>query len=450
MIERSERTSTLSFWMLATFLVVLWIAGGASRPDVLGQPIVRFSAWAIVVVVVLVLPRVNWRAATGPTVILGLMSLLVASQLIVLPPSIWTNLPGRELFTDIPILIGIEQPWRPLSISPSGTRNALASLVVPAVVLILALNLNSAQHWRIVEILLLLMVGGTVIAVLQFSEVQFDNPFLNSASGVAVSGNFANRNHFALFLAMGCLLVLGWAFCSSRNKLSILVALGLILLFVLAILATGSRTGLLLGVLGFAFGAALVRRQVFREFHKLPSKLSIALAVLAAILLIAAVSLSVVLGRASAIDRAATVVDAAALRGDIWAISLDLASRYFPTGAGFGTFDPVFRIAEPDAMLNPTYFNHAHNDWLQVVLEGGFAGALLLFFAIVWFVRRSIVVWVVDEGKSRRNLALAKMGSGVILLTLIASVTDYPARTPMVMAMLILAAVWLTREEQAA
>ncbi len=450
MMERSERAATLSFWMLAAFLAILWVAGGASRPDVLGQPIVRFFAWTIVIVAALTFPRVNWRVAIAPMAILGAMSLLVASQLVVLPPSIWTSLPGREIFTEIPVLVGIDQPWRPLSISPSGTSNAMASLTVPVAVLILALNLNSTQHWRIVGLLLGLMVAGTMVAVLQFSEAQFENPFLNRASGVAVSGNFANRNHFALFLSMGCLLALGWAIRPSGSKRNVAIAFVLIPVFVLVILATGSRTGLLLGVLGCAFGAALAHQRLFQELQKLSKRLSIAIAIPPVILLVGAVWLSVVLGRASAIDRAATVVDAAALRGDIWAVTSELVSRYFPAGAGFGTFDPVFRIAEPDAMLNPNYFNHAHNDWLQVLLEGGFAGAVLLFFALAWFVRRSIVVWLLDRGKSRRDLVLAKAGSGVILLTLIASFTDYPARTPMVMATLVLAAVWLSREEQQA
>src|SRR3546814_14825252 len=69
---------------------------------------------------------------------------------------------------------------------------------------------------------------------------------------------------------------------------------------------------------------------------------------------------------------------------------LSMIAAYFPAGAGFGGFDPIFRLHEPFRLLKPTYFNHAHNDFLEVVLDGGLPAALLLLVAIGWYAIASI------------------------------------------------------------
>ena len=54
---------------------------------------------------------------------------------------------------------------------------------------------------------------------------------------------------------------------------------------------------------------------------------------------------------------------------------------FLPFGAGFGTFDPVYRRFEPDALLSTIYLNQAHNEPMQLAMEGGIpALALLLVF----------------------------------------------------------------------
>src|SRR3546814_18476243 len=55
-----------------------------------------------------------------------------------------------------------------------------------------------------------------LVGLLQFSGFMIDNPFINDTRG-SVGGTFANRNHFALFLAMGCLIAPVWAFAGKQN-----------------------------------------------------------------------------------------------------------------------------------------------------------------------------------------------------------------------------------------
>ena len=58
----------LSFVLLAALLLVLWLAGGASRENVAGQIISRAAAWATIVIAVLFAqrPRIEEaRSAAG-------------------------------------------------------------------------------------------------------------------------------------------------------------------------------------------------------------------------------------------------------------------------------------------------------------------------------------------------------------------------------------------------
>lgn len=438
-----DRASTLSFWLLVAFLAVLWVAGGASRADVLGQSVVRFSAWSMIVVAILALPRVDWRAVKEPAIILGTAALLVTLQLVSLPPSIWTELPGRAIFTEAAVLTGTEQAWRPLSISPSGTTNALASLIVPAAVLLLAANLTREQHWRMAIFVLGMVGAGALLGVLQFSGANFDNPLINTPAG-SVAGNFANRNHFATFLALGCVLALAWAFRDETPPWKAAAAFGLIVIFILMVLATGSRSGVVVGLTGIVLTFLAVRGRAAQHFNAIPRKIAIPVVMAGIVGVIGAIWLSVGLNRAVSVDRATMLDGEADLRSQIWPIVLDMIERYFPAGTGFGTFDPVFRISEPDSLLNPQYINLAHNDWMQILLEGGLIGLIVLAATVTWFCFRTFRAWTSTRGPTSSRL-LPKVGSIVVALIFAASFTDYPARTPLVMALLSLAAIWLVK-----
>lgn len=437
--NRADFSSLSSYWLLVGFLVILWIAGGSSRADVSGQVVVRFFAWLMLVAGILVGPRIDGRRVQMPAIFLGLSIGIVALQLIPLPPAVWLALPSRELLALSAELAGQPQPWRPLSLSPGPTVNALASLVVPAVTLLLAAHLTFAQHKQIAMVMLALVVAGSIVGLLQFSGANFDNPLINELRGF-VAGNFANRNHFALFVAIGCVLALTWGFQDgSPGRWRSLVAVSSLPFFVLVILATGSRSGIALGVIAIAAGLLIGRKSILRELRHLSRTVAIGVVAALAALLGMVVALAITLGRAEGFDRSMTLEAGADLRARALPVLLDMVGMYFPAGSGFGTFDSVYRITEPDALLMPVYFNHAHNDLLEIILEGGLAGALLLFAALVWWFIASLRAWR-SPGPGQ---GLARAGSTICLLILVASVTDYPARTPMMMAVLVLAAIWL-------
>jgi len=291
--------------------------------------------------------------------------------------------------------------------------------------------------------LVLGLVGaGVILGIIQFSGAYIANPFINIVT-TAVSGNFANRNHFALFLAIGCVLALARALRSAHGHLGLAVAFGLLVVFLLTLLATGSRSGVVVGMLGIV----LVGFSVWRQISKRPRTVSRRIAGLLAFagfsVFAFLIWISISLERAASIDRATTLQGAVDLRWEIWPVVVELIENYFPTGTGFGTFDPVFRIAEPHALLQPQYINLAHNDWLQIVLEGGVLGFVLLSTAIIWVGFRGFRLWRSDSRQASSQKLLAKIGFITIIMILVASGSDYPARTPLMMALLAVATMWL-------
>lgn len=431
---------SLSFGLLVALLTLLWIAGGASRADVIGQVVTRGGAWAILVAFILFVGRPQWRPVMPVALFVMATVVLVALQLIPLPPSLWTQLPGRGLLMQGAIVIGQEQPWRPLSISPGATANALSSLVVPFTTLLLVAGLTQIEHQRVVTVLLALVFSSALIGLLQFSGVGFDHPMVNDIAGY-VSASFANRNHFALFAAIGCQLVLVWGFQERRgSRWKAPVALAVLALFGLIILGTGSRTGMLVGALGIGTGLLMVQRRMTRELRHLPRWTSIILVVGTVVLLGTIVLLSVTFDRAVSLDRALSLEVEGDLRRQALPTVVAMVMAFFPFGAGSGTFDRAYRIYEPTDLLSLQYFNHAHNDLIEVVLDTGLAGLLLLASAIIWWLRMTLRAWQLNNGSAG---LLPRLGSSILLLVLVASITDYPARTPMIMAVMVIAAVWL-------
>jgi O-antigen ligase len=110
-------------------------------------------------------------------------------------------------------------------------------------------------------------------------------------------------------------------------------------------------------------------------------------------------------------------------------------------GSGFGSFDPVFRVYEPDGLLSPNYLNHAHNDLLELAMVGGLPAMVLLVWFLVWLGTRGIAALRRSDG--RTNTRMARLGLLMLVMMLLSSLVDYPLRTPLVAAICAVACGWL-------
>lgn len=194
---------------------------------------------------------------------------------------------------------------------------------------------------------------------------------------------------------------------------------------------------MIIGTIGLGAGLAITWRPLRRELRRYPRWILPAVLGGFVVSLVALVAISVAADRAVSISRALSLDTGHDMRQRGLPTVLEMLWAYFPLGAGFGSFDPMFRLHEPFGLLKLTYFNHAHNDFLEILLDSGLAGLLLMIAAIGWWLWASIRAW-------RHAQALPLLGSVLLLQVLIASAVDYPARTPIIMMSIILAGLWLS------
>ncbi|QDZ06971.1 O-antigen ligase family protein [Sphingomonas panacisoli] len=432
-LTRSERLPAI---LLVILFVALCAAGGASRDDVLAQAVIRgFAVMAMFVQVVAGrAPELSrYRACSW---LLGAMVAVAALQLVPLPPQIWTALPGRGLIASSPL--GGEG-WRPMNLVPDAGWNSLFSLLVPLSVLVLLSSLENRTVRRVQYLLIAVVLFSALLALLQAAGSAPENPLINGSTD-DYGGMFANRNHQAVFLAIGIVVAWFWGFQRGghwRDR-RLWLAVCVVLLLSVSILVTGSRTGVILGGVAIMAGPFLARP---RRGKPAARKTGIALWIgISLIIAVGVLLLSSYFGRAASLNRATTLNLDADFRLRALPTVLEIAKTYFPFGAGLGSFDPVFRSAEPFALLEPTYFNHAHNDLLETVIETGIFGPIILLTALIWLFRRMIVMF----SESGENARMGRLGALIVGLVVVASVSDYPVRTPMFMVIMMVAGCWLT------
>lgn len=438
------------------FVLVTAMFGGASRGDALSQIVVRTLAIAFAAAALVLARREGWRTLRPLLVFLLLLAALIAVQLVPLPPSVWMALPGRSIIAEAAPLAGIEQPWRPISMSPDETINSLLALLPGFAALLLYANLPRDRRLLIVNLLLGVVMLSAIMGLAQITtQASWLYPYRITNDGTAV-GLFANRNHQGLLLSMSFPLLATIASYPRHRGTrggAVQVVLMMIALFMVPlILATGSRAGFIAMLLGMLGGQAILiasprsrrdeggrgRRRLFPPWVWLLVAAVVAVAVIAAIQSSRAEALQRLFERDLAEDK----------RVLAFRPMIEMAQAYFPVGTGFGAFPDVFRFHEPFDNLALTYMNHAHNDLLEIVIEGGAVAVALIAAFLIWFVGRSYAAWRGTGGDPAARL-LARLGSVLLGMMLLASLADYPLRTPTMSVVFVLACCWLVGERVA-
>jgi O-antigen ligase len=370
------------------FIAFILVLGGSSRPDPVSFIALTLVSIAMLAASLWQFQSAELQATAAFPIIIVLSSLgVMALQLLPLPPAIWHQFPGREFMAN-------QDQWAPLTLAATTTaENCLA--ILPALATFVAMLTLPQQSWPSLAALISgFAILSTVIAVFQ------------KASGQMPVGLFANRNFLAaqIYCALPFLAALSLKATQNSSKF---LALACALMLVAGLGATGSRSGFIFGTITLA-AACVIARKHFSSAY---------LVVIPVLILLFS---SVGLVRLVATDPAVE------FRNTIFATSWQTMLAYFPSGAGFGSFVPAYQIYENIADLQPALINHAHNDWLELVLEGGLPMALLLIAFIIWFSRTFIAAWTTGDDFS-------KAAASASALLLVHSVIDYPLRSPALM-----------------
>lgn len=427
-------------WVGLALLVSLAVFGGASRADALNQPIIRILSIVAASFFLITATRIELRRARDLLRPLGLLILLCALQLLPLPPGIWASLPGRgELATALD-RVGALAVWRPLSLAPDRTINVMLSSL-PVFATLVALSRQSRPSLD--QMLPIVLVGIMAISgLIGLSQIYSDGPYFYRITndGNAV-GLFANRNHFAFFLAMGFPMLSHLALSGSRktSDYAIQVTCGTIAIALLALLITnGSRGGLVLGLVGLLGGAAIIltsssRKFTGREIAFGGAALALAVTLLAALFWFSRRSLT--LARFLQSGDGTEEMRLLALP-----TILEMLWSYFPLGAGMGAFENAYKMVEPDELISGVYLNHVHNDFLEFGIDASVPGLALLGYLAVILIRGV-----------RRKFQFAQYRSVTLMAAVIAvqfaigSALDYPLRTAFMSALFCYAAFLIIR-----
>ncbi|MGB5084696.1 MAG: O-antigen ligase family protein [Methylocystis silviterrae] len=125
--------------------------------------------------------------------------------------------------------------------------------------------------------------------------------------------------------------------------------------------------------------------------------------------------------------------------------TIEAAITIMPFGAGLGTFVPVYAMFDkPRDLMAGAYANRAHNDFLELWLETGVVGPILLGVFAFWLIRRSVEVWRrAQSGGLGIDQSLIRAATLIITLLLAHSLVDYPLRTGAMMAVFAVACALL-------
>ena len=443
------RLSSTALWVTIAFVAIVALAGGSARGTVFGQVYVRIAA-SLAATVSLLLVSERYDARLRPAfAFLGACAGLICLQLVPLPPSWWRALPQHDVYATVAMIAGSPDRWRPISVAPDLTWDALFSLLVPAALLVCLMRLTSLQRAGLMLPLVILIFVSGVLGLAQVTGGPqsalrwYDGPPEPSATGF-----LSNRNHQALLLACGLPVLAALASTpmsrSGLRKGLPWAVVGVAAFILLMLPTTGSRAGLVLGAgaillaIGIALPTARSGLAKLRRRHRRRIVLGAVGATLAFSAVFAFFGRNIAFSRVNSLD---LFEDQRVLA---LPVVIDILKAFFPVGAGIGTFDPVFRYFEPHSLLKMTYFNEAHNDLIQIVLEGGaLAMALFVIFAI-WWIAATLRAW---RAPASAQASAARAGSAIVLLCILASVVDYPLRTPLMLSLFCLASVWMLTPE---
>jgi len=435
-------------WLvLLTFGFLIAVMGGSSRSDIASLPFFRASAVLFAFFALATTRTGTWREIRLPLTLLGLLALWMIAQLIPLPADVWSSLPGRDIIHRMDRLLGHVDRWRPISMTPSLTLNSLLALSVPAAALLLAAAIPVEERGRLWWAIWAFAMLSAAFSLFQFVAGARSAFYLYRITNEgALVGLFANRNHQALLLALG-ILAAGWLitqeFLRKHSRPVVVPALsGSILILILLILTIGSRQGLICGLLALTviFGAIRwgsgqrAKAVGQRTAGAMPARplVRVAVIVLPFVVIGGLIALFYWSDRSNAIVR---LIDgdgdaAADMRFAAFGTVLGLLKSQWVLGGGFGSFAKLFQTVEPDALLLPSYFNQAHNDWLQLPIEGGLPGVLIALAGLVWLAV-SLVSAVFGRGRATTPVKVEAMLLGAAFACLaICSFVDYPLRVP--------------------
>ncbi|MGB2713363.1 MAG: O-antigen ligase family protein [Vicinamibacterales bacterium] len=325
---------------------------------------------------------------------LGVLVLAVLVQMLPLPVAVVRALsPAREVFAGASALTSVDVNVVPLTLSITDTAHAALTLVSIVLTFWTARSLFSRGGIR--TFTLIVAWGAVVLTIVAFVQHAAGTPLVYGVwrprdPGARPLGPFINRNHFGTWGIMAlcaCLGYLQWrratrpVATSWRSRVAgwmdgrgMVLQLAVVLTAaVIAVSASRSAFVALACAAGyFAFCAAGDRTSAGRQ---------------APLVLLGVFALAGMLAYGDS-QRLLLRIDetrdqGVANRAAIWRDAVPVVRDFALTGVGAGAFGTVMRVYQTTPRTY--YHNEAHNQYVQLITEGGVLLTIPALFGIVAF-----------------------------------------------------------------
>ncbi|MGZ7030333.1 MAG: O-antigen ligase family protein [Thermoanaerobaculia bacterium] len=421
-------------------ILLLFLAGipfpyGAVTPA--GALILHLSSFAIGALTFLSMPRKPRIGATVvPLTALFLLAILGAFQLMPLSMSTLRSIAplSAKVYSDANETLALfgRKPATPkISIAPWDTKITILLTLAYAVVFASAVILCNTRKRR--RIATAFFLASAAIHVLYSAAT--------TNAGNRLHGTYINANHFAGYLEIALAFAFGLVWrellfsrergaavsdIGERFEKRALPLAGPILLW--AVLAAGigltrSRGGILSAALGTIVLLTIAPFHQARSGRRRRMAIGLMVAVFAGILFVGfAVGQAPLLRFLTSDPREVSSDERVAM----WRASL-AAWHLSPTfGAGLGAFREAFRRTHPASVEG--LVEQAHNDFLQMLVTGGWVGATLVTIAFASFFVLLVRAWRRQEHREESAFALA--GIGALLMLTLHGLVDFNMSIP--------------------
>ena len=321
-------------------------------------------------------------------------------------------LPLREVTSAAGTALGLANT---LSFDPNSTRLVLVQLATLLIYFAATLVFIDTPH-RLQVLVRTIMIFGFLLALFGLTQ-SFTSPtkvyWMRELNQSTAFGPFINRHHFAGYMELTIALPLGLLFAGAVDKEKRIIFLFIAGIMGVALVMTASRGGIislvaeilfLVIVTGIWRSSSERRRRRSGRLKRLAGRLG-----MAGVLLFGLFLGVVLLGGEFSINRFIDSVntdDPTTGRAHFWAVTLDIIKAHPYVGVGLGAFGVIY--TRYDTRSGLYRLEQAHNDYLQVLSDGGIVGAVLaLSFVVLLFYK------AIQRAKSRddfrRGVALASL-----------------------------------------
>lgn len=278
-------------------------------------------------------------------------------------------------------------------------QKSLEAVLYATSILGFSLYLSRFNDKELSRLIRFFMIGLAVNLILSAIQLSYSGTtkIVGYLPYTITSATFANENHFST-LAFSMIPMIAFHYLVRVERPSIFLFATAIISFVL--FAVGSRAGMSMVITMSALCYFWFSLKKVSQRFKL-------ITIIMALLIIPFVI----------IFNSDTLFSTEIVRANFFNNTLQAAIENLPFGTGLGTFLEVYPSYEPLSQTRHLYTNHAHNDFLEILLETGIFGVVLF----------SIFIYLVFKGFFRTPLAQAA-GFGVLAIG-IHSLIDYPLRT---------------------